>query len=53
MAVQDADDMGCKNACEMIAAFRRSDMIGDIDQFKNLMVWYACEKVAREIAGDR
>jgi hypothetical protein len=53
MAVEEADAMGCKNVSEMIAGFRRSDMLGDIDQFKNLMVWYACEKVAREITGDR
>jgi hypothetical protein len=49
MAVQEASDMGCKNACEMIASFGRSDMIDGLDQFKNLMVWYACETVAREI----
>lgn len=49
MAVEDAEEMGCKNVAEMIAGFGRSDMIdGGLDQFKNLMVWYACEKVARE-----
>jgi hypothetical protein len=26
-------------------------MINDIDQFKNLMVWFACEKVAHERTG--
>lgn len=50
MAIQDADEMGCKNACEMIAGFTRSNMICDLDQFKNLMVWYACEKLAHEYA---
>ncbi|MBR1003238.1 hypothetical protein ABIF99_010063 [Bradyrhizobium japonicum] len=53
LAVQEASDMGCKNACEMIAGFARSDMIDEIDRFKNLMVWFACETVAREIAGDQ
>ena len=53
LAVQQASDMGCKNACEMIAGFARSDMIDEIDRFKNLMVWFACETVAREIAGDQ
>lgn len=49
MAVEDAEGQGCKNVAEMIAGFKRSDMIdGGLDQFKNLMVWYACEKVARE-----
>lgn len=45
--------MGCKNACEMITGFARSDMIDEIDRFKNLMVWFACETVAREIAEDQ
>jgi hypothetical protein len=49
MAVEDADDMGCKNVAEMISGFVRSDMLGDLNQFKNLMVWYACEKLAREL----
>jgi hypothetical protein len=48
MANQDADDMGCKNVAEFISGFSRADMLGTFDQFKNLMVWYACEKVARE-----
>jgi hypothetical protein len=51
LAVQEASDMGCKNVCEMIAGFARSDMTAEIDRFKNLMVWFACETVAREIAG--
>jgi hypothetical protein len=49
MAVQDADDMGHKNVAEMIAGFSRADMLEGLDQFKNLMVWYACEKLAREM----
>lgn len=51
MAVQDAEDMGCKNVAEMIAGFGRADMLSGLDQFKNLMVWYACEKLAREMEG--
>lgn len=54
MAVEDASDTGCKNVAEMIAGFGRSDMLdGGLDQFKNLMVWYACEKVAREMEDER
>lgn len=49
MAVDDADDMGEKNVCAMIAGFTRSDMLGDWNTFKTLMLWYACEKVAREV----
>jgi hypothetical protein len=49
MAVQDAEEMGCKNVAELISGFSRADMLCNFDQFKNLMLWYAAEKVAREI----
>jgi len=52
MAVDEAEEMGCKNVAEMIAGFGRADMLSGFDQFKNLMVWYACEKVAREMVDD-
>lgn len=48
MAVADAEDMGYANVAEMIASFKRSDMLGYFASFKNLMVWYACEKLAHE-----
>jgi hypothetical protein len=32
---------------EMISGFGRSDMLCSLDQFKNLMVWFACEEAAR------
>jgi hypothetical protein len=35
--------MGHANVCEMIAGFQCSSMMENIDSFKNLMVWYACE----------
>lgn len=50
MAVEEADALGYNNVADMIAGFRRSDMLGDLATFKNLMVWYACETLAREIA---
>lgn len=49
LAVEKAESMGCKNVAEMIAGFGRADMLGTLDTFKNLMVWYACEEVAREM----
>lgn len=52
MAQQDAEDMGEKNVAQFVAGFRRADMIETLDMFKNLMVWYAAEKVAREIVGE-
>lgn len=52
MAVQDAEDMGCKNVADMISGFQRADMLDTLDTFKNLMVWYASEKSARELHPD-
>jgi hypothetical protein len=50
-AVEEAEGLGCKNVAEMIAGFGRADMLSGYDQFRNLMVWYACEKIAREMEG--
>ena len=49
IAVEDAEAMGYKNVAAMIADFGRSDMLNDIDSFKNLMVWYACERLAQQL----
>lgn len=48
-AVDDAADYGCANVLEMVAGFGRADMADTLDGFKNLMVWYAAERVAREL----
>ena len=48
--VQGAENLGCKNVAELISVFRRADMLDDIATFKNLMVWFACETLAQEIA---
>lgn len=53
MAHADAEEFGAKNVCEFVAGFGRADMLFSYDGFKNLMVWYACEKVAREIDNER
>lgn len=47
MGVEAAEESGCKNICEMIAGFGRADMLHSLDTFKNLMVWFACEELAR------
>jgi hypothetical protein len=52
MATEDAEAMGNKSVMEFIAGFRRKDMAEDLLTFKVLMVWYAAEKVAYELAGD-
>lgn len=49
MLADDADDQGL-SVPALIAQFQRVDMAETLPTFKNLMVWYACEKIAREIA---
>jgi hypothetical protein len=44
------DEMGYKSVPELITTFGRIDMADDPDQFKNLLVWFACETLAREIS---
>jgi len=47
MLYEDVQNFGYKNIPEFIATFRRQDMTHTSDQFKNLLVWYACERIAR------
>jgi hypothetical protein len=47
---QDAEEFGHKSVAEFVGTFRRNDMANDPDQFKNLLVWYMCEKVAHELS---
>lgn len=49
MLNEDADSFGHKNVEEMIAQFQRADMLSWPEGRKNLLVWYACERVAREL----
>lgn len=49
MLNEDADGMGYDSPEALIATFRRKDMLSDPDSRKNLLVWYACERVAREL----
>lgn len=51
MAVEEAEQMGC-NVATFIGGFKRADMLDSLDQFKNLMVWFACEYCARELNPD-
>ena len=47
--VEDADSCGAKNAAELVAGFGRADMCGSWDGFKNLLLWYAAERVAHQL----
>ena len=52
MLNEDADEMGYDSPEALIATFRRKDMLSTPDMRKNLLVWFACEKVAREMNPD-
>ena len=45
--LEDAEECG-QSVFEMIAGFGGAKDVGSCDQFENLMVWYAAERVARE-----
>jgi molybdate-binding protein len=49
MLADDAEEFGHKNVPEFIATFGRADMAETMSGLKNLLVWYACEKLAREL----
>ena len=49
MLVEDSEGCGYKTPMEFISTFSRSDMADNSDGFKNLLVWFACERVAREL----
>lgn len=49
MAYEMAESLGEKSVPAMVAGFRRADMADSLDGFKNLMVWFACEQIAREM----
>ena len=47
--VEDAEDSGKKNAAAFLAGVGRADMLDDWDRFKNLLLWYAVERTARQL----
>ncbi len=52
MLRSDADDLGYSNAMELVVTFARSDMADDEDGLKNLLAWYALEKVCRRLVDE-
>jgi len=43
-------ELGDDNILELIASFNGSKDVGSMDQFKNLLAWWAFEETARQIA---
>lgn len=52
MLYDDAEDMGNANVLELIASFNGAKDVGSDDQFKNLLVWYAAEKIASRLVDE-
>jgi len=46
-------DMGSPSILHLIASFNGSRSVGSHDQFRNLLAWWACEEVCREIIAEK
>lgn len=46
MLREDTEAFGYSNVSEFISTFARSNMLDDADGRKNLLTWYAIEKIA-------
>ncbi|WP_162913359.1 hypothetical protein [Rhodospirillaceae bacterium SYSU D60014] len=51
-AAKDAERAGYDNVFEYIARWRCADKVAEWPDVETLMVWYACERAAREVAGE-
>ena len=48
-----ADDMGEPSILHLIVTFNGSKEVGSVLQLRNLLAWWACEDVCREIIADK
>ena len=46
-------DMGEASILHLIATFNGAKSVGSHDQFRNLLAWWACEDVCREIIAEK
>ncbi len=52
MVADEAEDFGYPNVPAFVASFARADMADSLDGYKNLLAWYALEKVCRRLADE-
>lgn len=52
LAYNNFRECGYKNILEFVASFNGADQAIDSTTFKNLMVWYAAEEIARELTSN-
>ena len=48
-----ADDMGCESILHLIVTFNGSKEVGSELQLRNLLAWWACEDVCREVLAEK
>jgi hypothetical protein len=53
MLFHDHQEFGFDSIPEYIASFNGSKNVGSLEQFKNLLAWYAVENVARQILDEQ
>ena len=46
-------DFGGDSVLHFIATFNGADSVGSDDQFRNLLAWWACEDVCREVIAEK
>ncbi len=46
-------DFGGDSVLHFIATFNGADGVGSDDQFRNLLAWWACEDVCREVIAEK
>lgn len=52
MLYEDSQDYGYDNIPAFMSTWIRKDMLNDLDQMKNMIIWYAVEKIAHEVTND-
>ena len=48
-----SEDYGCENVLEFIGGFNGAKNVGDLDQFKNLLTWWAVEETCHHLINER
>jgi len=46
-------DWGGESPLHLIASFNGAESVGSHDQFRNLLAWWACEEVCREVIAEK
>jgi len=53
MLEEDRESFGMKTCAELIASFNGAKDVASDQQYKNLLVWYAAERIAFELTQSR